>query len=202
MNLKQNILIFLRAIIYFIKGANNDGVWNEATQVVKITIEERFYRTNLFYGINIAFFIALIFAFILYKRHIKIQIEKQKKLLRYTSSNLSDEFIDKKNIEILQLLKNSKQYLEADLSLQKLALAVNTKPNYLSEIINRKHSCNFRDFINKYRIETAKELLINTSLKIEAVAYDSGFNTLSTFNAVFKKETGTTPSKFRNENTK
>lgn len=188
--------------IFHYKGANNDGVWNENTIPFKIKIKQRFYKTNWFYGLNIGFIALLLIAFGLYKRYIKNQIKKKKELLRYTSSNLTEEFIDEKNNEMLQLLGGNQLYLEPDLSLQKLSLKLNTKPNYLSQVINRKHNCNFRDFINKYRIQTAKKLLITTSLKIEAVAYDSGFNTLSTFNTAFKKETGTTPSKFRSENIK
>jgi AraC-like DNA-binding protein len=186
---------------FHFKGSNNDGIWNNANPI-KISIKPFFYNTSLFYGIIIGFIALLILVFIFYKQYIKRQIKKEKELLRYTSSNLSEEFISEKNKEMLQFIENKKQYLEADLSLQKLALRLNTKPNYLSQIINRKHNCNFRDFINKYRIETSKELLLTTSLKIEAVAYDSGFNTLTTFNTAFKKETGITPSKFRSENKK
>ena len=184
------------------KGANNDGIWSKTNKPVKIIIRERFYNTIWFYIAIFAFSLILLTSFILYKQYVKKQLKKKKELLRYTSSNLSKDFINEKNSEMLQFLETKKPYSDPDLSLQKLALSLNTKPNYLSQIINTKHNCNFRDFINKYRIETAKELLLNTNLKIEAVAYDSGFNTLSTFNAVFKKETGTTPSKFRNNSEK
>jgi AraC-like DNA-binding protein len=63
------------------------------------------------------------------------------------------------------------------------------------------HNKHFSEFINTYRIDFAKKLLKETYLKIEAIAYDSGFNSLSTFNTVFKKETGFTPSKYRKINT-
>ncbi len=185
----------------YYEAVNNDGILTKAPEPLQITIKPHFYRTLTFYLFLSALFLLIIFAFFAYRRYLKIQIKKKRELLRYTSSNLSENFINNLNTEMLQLLENKKQYLEPELSLQKLAVDLKTKPNYLSQVINRKHNCNFRDFINKYRIKTAKKLLIATDLKIEAVAYDSGFNTLSTFNAVFKKETGTTPSKYRSEKT-
>ena len=71
---------------------------------------------------------------------------------------------------------------------------------YLSQVINTEHNKNFREFINTLRIKEAEKLLKETSLKIEAVAYETGFNTISTFNIAFKKETGITPSEYRKKN--
>ena len=112
---------------------------------------------------------------------------------------LKKEEIDLINTKLLNYMKTQKPYLEADLSLQKLAKLINTKSHSLSQVINQIHHCSFHKFINKYRIEESKELLLNTSLKIEAVAYDAGFSSISTFNTAFKAETNTTPSKFRKQ---
>jgi AraC-like DNA-binding protein len=62
---------------------------------------------------------------------------------------------------------------------------------------------NFRDFINKYRIEESKFLLKNKSngnKTILEIAYEVGFNSKSAFNAAFKKFTGLTPKEYRNGN--
>ena len=58
---------------------------------------------------------------------------------------------------------------------------------------------NFYDFINKYRVEEAKKLLIEDihNYKILAIAYEVGFNSKATFNRVFKKFTELTPSEFK-----
>jgi YesN/AraC family two-component response regulator len=88
-------------------------------------------------------------------------------------------------------------FLDPDLSLNKLANILEIKPNYLSQTINQFHEQNFFEFINTFRIREAKRLLCKTTMKVVAVAYDAGFNSLSTFNSVFKKATGTTPSRFR-----
>ncbi len=182
---------------FYYKGANNDGVWNSDTVPVQITIKPHFYQTIWFPVAIIGFIIILAFAFFLYRLYINLQLKKKKEALRYSNAYLDDESVNQLDEQLLNLLNEDKHYLEADLSLQKLADLLDTRPNYLSQVINTKHKCNFREFINGYRIIVAKKLLEDPYLKIEAVAYDSGFNSLSTFNATFKKVTGMTPSKYR-----
>lgn len=184
------------------KGANNDGVWNDTLKPISITVLPAFYQTTLFYILLIVLLLMILLGFIYYKWHIKKQIEKQKQLTRYTSSNLSLDEAKSINEKLLNRLAQDDIYLEADLSLHKLAEEIEVKPHNLSQVINQYHKKHFHDFINTYRIEEAKKLLEETVLKIEAVAYDSGFNSISTFNVAFKKETGITPSKYRKRNTK
>jgi AraC-like DNA-binding protein len=72
----------------------------------------------------------------------------------------------------------------------------------LSEILNTRLNQNFYDFINRYRVEEVKKRLSeNDSGKFSliAIAFDSGFNSKSSFNTIFKKLTGVTPSQFRNQ---
>ena len=93
----------------------------------------------------------------------------------------------------------NKPYQKNDLTLNQLADLLGIHPNHLSQVINEFSHKNFFDFINHYRIEAAKEMLSepdqdNTIIEI---AYAVGFNTKSTFNAAFKKNTGTTPSVFK-----
>ncbi|PID93406.1 MAG: hypothetical protein CSA95_07990 [Bacteroidetes bacterium] len=179
------------------KGANNDGLWNTDTPPLKITIKPHFYQTIWFPVVIIAVVVCLALAFSLYRLYIFMQLKKKKEALRYSNAYLDDESVNQLDKKLLDLLAKEKYYLEASLSLQKLAILLDTRPNYLSQVINTKHHCNFREFINGYRIVEAQELLKDPYLKIEAVAYDSGFNSLSTFNATFKKVTGMTPSKYR-----
>lgn len=179
------------------KGANNDGIWNNQIKNIEIQIAPHFYETSLFYSLILLFFVILVLAFVFYKIYLKRQYVKQKEALKYSHSSLKKEDANLINKKLIEFLINKKPYLEADLSLQKLAKLIGTKSHYLSQVINQNHHCSFHEFINKYRIEEAKRLLTKTVLKIEAVAYDSGFNSISTFNASFKKETNTTPSKHR-----
>jgi AraC-like DNA-binding protein len=72
--------------------------------------------------------------------------------------------------------------------------------NLLSQAINERTGQNFYDFVNFYRVETVKERLKDPEkrdMNVLHIAFDAGFNTKATFNAVFKKSTGLTPSQYR-----
>ena len=163
------------------------------------TISPHFYQSTLFYSLLAITFLLVVIGFFFYDDYIKRKIKIQKEKSKYSKSILKKEEIDLINNKLLEYMKTNKPYLNADLSLQKLAGLIETKPHYLSQVINQMHQCSFHKFINKYRIEEAKQLLLNTNLKVEAVAYDTGFSSISTFNTAFKAETKTTPSKFRKQ---
>ncbi len=193
-NITKGIYTFLY------KGSNNDGVWNEKPNSIEIKILPYFYETKSFYLLIFLLLLVLILMLFWYKKFLKKQFQQQKQKLKYTNSSLKKEDIMAINKKLITCLNDKKPYFEADLTLFKLAELLEVKPHNLSQVINQYHKCSFHEFINRYRIKEAKNLLITTVLKIEAVAYDSGFNSTSTFNASFKKETGITPSKFRKEN--
>lgn len=108
------------------------------------------------------------------------------------------QLAEKKKLE--EYMRNEKPYLNPDLSLQDLAAQVNFTRNELSALINTVVGSNFYLFVNAYRIEHVKELMQKDKQKqftILALAFDSGFNSKSTFNSLFKKFTGLTPSEYR-----
>ena len=82
-------------------------------------------------------------------------------------------------------------------NLQKILIS---PKHYLSQIINEKLNCNFLDFINGYRIDDAKDKLLDENYEhftILAIAYEVGFNSKSAFYTAFKKNTNSTPSQYR-----
>lgn len=96
-------------------------------------------------------------------------------------------------------------FLNPDLSLKQLAIKLKTPERLLSGVINQYRNQNFYDFINSYRIEKAKKLLVEDISKkktIQEILYDSGFNSKSTFNLAFKKYTGITPTEFKKNHQK
>jgi AraC-like DNA-binding protein len=104
---------------------------------------------------------------------------------------------------IKELMENNKPYLQPDLSLTTMAVMLDMSPRMLSNIIHQEFQKNFFDFINYYRIQEAKKRLLdpaNNHLTIAAIGIDSGFNSKSTFNDVFKKLEKTTPSAFKAKN--
>jgi AraC-like DNA-binding protein len=101
---------------------------------------------------------------------------------------------------VLTYMQKNKPWLEPELTLEQLASQLSLKPRLLSQVINEVLQKNFYDFINHYRIEEAERLLTNPKDKkitILEVLYKVGFNSKSSFNSLFKKYTGLTPSEFR-----
>lgn len=102
-------------------------------------------------------------------------------------------------IKLLQYLETEQPYLYPNLKLLDVALALDIAPHVLSCVINEKFHKNFLAFINGYRVEHAKNMLIAcrfSNKTILAIAYDCGFNSKSSFNRVFKEQTGLTPTMF------
>jgi len=88
-------------------------------------------------------------------------------------------------------------YLEAGLTLPRLASITGLSVNDLSQVINIGSGMNFYSFINEYRLMHARQLLTDASVNILNVAFASGFNSKSSFNSLFKKRFGVSPSQYR-----
>lgn len=113
---------------------------------------------------------------------------------------LSNTEIQRHIDRILQLMTVEKIYLRESLNLREFAAELGADPNLVSHILNNHLESNFHDFTNKYRIEEAKRRLQDPAfqhLTILAIALESGFNSKTTFNRVFKNYTGLTPSTFK-----
>ncbi len=92
-----------------------------------------------------------------------------------------------------------KPYLNPDLTLPEMAKLLKMGTNELSQVINSGFKMNFNDFVNTYRVDEVKNSMLdlkNEHLSLLAIAYDSGFNSKATFNRVFKKLTGVSPSQY------
>jgi len=119
---------------------------------------------------------------------------------KYERSGLTD---DKTKIylqKLISLMENEKLYRDCDLTLQRLAGNLDISSHNLSQIINTKRNQNFFDFVNQYRVEEVKKDLADPEkhyLKILAIGLDAGFNSKSSFNTIFKKQTNMTPSEYR-----
>lgn len=105
----------------------------------------------------------------------------------------------------LQLHMNTdKPYLNQELTLHEIAGNLQTSTHQLSKAINTQFKKNFFTFINEYRVQEAQERMISKeyqNLTLLAVAFDSGFNSKSSFNDLFKKQCGMTPSAYRKQHT-
>ncbi len=119
---------------------------------------------------------------------------------KYLQSPLTKEEKEEYLKRLQSYMKKEKPYLNPDLYINKLAKRLTIPSRYLSQVVNESLGINFYDFVNSYRVEEAKQLLLdsaNNEKNIHEIFFDAGFNTKSVFNRVFKKFTGMTPSEFK-----
>ncbi len=119
---------------------------------------------------------------------------------KYAKSALSPESTSVFKQRLLACLETQQPYLDPELTMPLLAEKVNLSTHHLSQLINEQMAQSFADLMSYYRIEEAKRKLVDARHqheKIEAVAYQCGFNSKSAFNTAFKKWVGVTPSNYR-----
>jgi AraC-like DNA-binding protein len=116
------------------------------------------------------------------------------------ASNDRDQKLYLKEVSIIKkFMAEEKPFLNSSLNLSELSKQLQFSSSQLSAIINEGFGMNFNDFINTYRVEAVKKSLDekkHESHSLVGIAYDSGFNSKATFNRVFKKLTGISPSEY------
>jgi AraC-like DNA-binding protein len=119
---------------------------------------------------------------------------------KYRKSSLSDEQAELILDRLRQMMAKEKPYLETGLTLSELSGRLFISSNHLSQVLNAKLGKSFFDFVNGYRVEEAKRLLVSPlsgRLSILGIGMEAGFSSKSAFYTAFKKSTGVTPSKFK-----
>lgn len=98
------------------------------------------------------------------------------------------------------LFKQDKIYTDSRLHREKVAKELGISPGYLSQIVNQVTGSNFSNYLNQYRIEAVKKMLLNSEFQnysLLAMGLESGFTSKTTFYKAFKKFTGMTPSQYQ-----
>ena len=123
--------------------------------------------------------------------------------VKYQTSGLSEAQSAGLFASLEKLMQDENLFLDPNLTLASLTKRLKVSSQKISMSVNSCSGSNFNDYLNKYRVNHAQKILKDSShsnISIAAIAYDCGFNSLSTFNNAFKKITGQTPSQFRNAN--
>lgn len=149
---------------------------------------------------------ALSFTFILYLLVLQLLFNKKKDYILFKKQGkYGDKKIDELEAgeltkKLRQVMIEQKLYKDPNLKLPEVAKKLNMLPHRLSQLINDNLSTSFSSFVNEYRINEAKKLLkSNDKFSLEAIGYECGFNSKSTFYSTFNKFTRTTPAKFQSE---
>ena len=131
--------------------------------------------------------------------------EKKSAILPTDNANVYSRLTEaeiKRNADALSdLMQKEKLFLHETLSLRTLASKLQKDPNLVSYILNNFFHKSFYDYVNDLRIEEVKNKIDDPAyshFKIVEIAYECGFNSKATFNRVFKKSTGKSPSEYKN----
>lgn len=123
-----------------------------------------------------------------------ILFELNRLILEKRSSRSKNEAFPK----ILDYIHDN--YKRSDLSLNLIAEKFDFSVSYLSRLFKEQMECNFLEYLIGIRVKTAQELLTGTSMKINEIAEEVGYTNSYSFNRIFKKHTGMTPSEYKEHN--
>lgn len=152
-----------------LKGLTQPTIWQKATTSEKL-LEEQMHASE--------------------------ELEKKNTDKTKPADNRLQEVVKK----TVLVMEQEKLYQETELTLQELSDKLQFPPHVVSQAINEGMQKSFYDLVNSYRVEEAKRLLVdpkNQNYTILSVGFEAGFNSKTTFNTVFKKFTGLTPTEFR-----
>lgn len=157
----------------------------------------RLYLTSLsLYFLIVSAFVSLAL-FVFFNRDTFFSREAAK----YRDSPLTE--VEKKRLfaALLDCMQRDRPYLDPDLTLARLAERTRIPVKSLSQIVNELSGFNFNDFVNDYRLREACAMLKDSSMDstVTDILYNSGFNSKSAFNEVFKRKLGKTPTAYRAE---
>lgn len=122
----------------------------------------------------------------------------------YQSSGLKEDMAKQHVDRLLTFMEEEKPYLDCNLTIEDLAKSLGISRHHLTEVINKYLKKNFYEFVNEFRLEKVKTLLLDkskTHITLVGIAFEAGFNSKTTFNTLFRKETGLTPTAFRKQHT-
>lgn len=160
------------------KGVMQPTIWQAQTDVKKEMVEERIHEAEEIDNNTTG-----------------VKPKSQK-------ARISAERIKDLSEQVEMLMEKEKLFQETELTLQQLAQKLGVPTYQVSQTLNDGMKKTFYDLVNGYRVEEAKRLLIdpgNVNYTILSVGFEAGFNSKTTFNTVFKKFTGLTPTEFRDK---
>lgn len=177
-------------------------------KIIGLVIDFNFHQVDLpiieFIGLSgyyVSFLLVCTLVFTSMRYFANFEAIRQKKEPEPVKKPAQEKLLNPEYAEkIDNLMRSDKPYLLADITLDILAEKLAIPARDLSMIINRHFDNNFYEFINNYRIEEAKKILLdpkNKAKTITDVYLEVGFNSKSVFNTFFKKIVGQTPTEYR-----
>ncbi|WP_420571755.1 helix-turn-helix domain-containing protein [Kordia sp.] len=136
--------------------------------------------------------------FLIQEPIVQLQVTEKNKEI----STADTEMFQELQVRLEDVFITEKPYLDEELTLNKLAQMISTTDKKLSGLLNQHMKITFYDIINKYRVEAVKEKLASKEFEnytLLGIAYECGFKSKTSFNRIFKKETGLSPSQYKKQ---
>lgn len=153
------------------------------------------YISYIVGALSFSFVLYLIVLLIIFKNNKATTFFEEKE--KYQNKEIEEGLLENVKNGLLKVVDNE-LFLDPNITLQKIAKELGVPKHTLSQYLNEEQGKSFSTFINKLRVEKAKEFLqTKTNFTIESIGYESGFNSKSTFFTAFKKFTGQTPSEYK-----
>ena len=154
----------------------------------------------------IGILLTIVFLVYLYLRHIsrqkKLSIQKETEEVDVPQTHNPKTAANEELMQrIHQIVVEEKQFLNSELTVQSLARQMGIHRNYISSCVNDQKGCNFTQYVNAYRVEYAKLLLVQyPEKKISTIIQEAGFSNETSFFRTFKAIAGMTPNEWKNSN--
>ncbi|RZK42092.1 MAG: AraC family transcriptional regulator [Pedobacter sp.] len=153
------------------------------------------YTSYIVGALSFTFVSYLILLLLVFRKNNEPNFLQQKE--KYKNKQIASEVIAHIEQKIC-LIAQKELYLNPNFTLEEASRELKIPKHILSQYLNERLNKSFSQLMNEYKIEKAKSLLeVETSLTIESIGYDSGFNSKSTFFTTFKKVTGKTPNEYQ-----
>ncbi|GMN11124.1 helix-turn-helix domain-containing protein [Croceitalea sp. MTPC9] len=189
-------ILYLTIPIVLLMGFNYFNEVTELAEYKTIAVSE---------SVQYQSYLLLIYAFLFYSMTYYLIIWPKELLpiskpTKYKGSKLNKEQVKNYKTALLDAMQRKALYKDPKLSIHKLSQELSIPRQYISEVLNIHFGKSFQDFVNEYRVEEFVKNLENDQydhFTLFGLANEVGFNSKSTFNAIFKKHKGLTPSQFK-----
>jgi AraC-like DNA-binding protein len=156
----------------------------------------------LWWLLAVALLVAVAVAFVLRRRRPQPEPEEQSEA---TTKGIATPHSQRENEQLMQricdLMDGQQLYLQQGLKVSDIASALDTNIRYISNCIRAERGYSLTQFVNEYRLEHAKRLLLDhPEMKISSVAIESGFTNDKAMTRYFKEHTGLTPTEWKERN--